>query len=59
MNTIFLNSGKSKISDLHILLLSYSDKIKLKGSDRYVLLSNLRINFIHGTVYKSHTKQSI
>ena len=56
MNTIFLNSGKSKISDPHILLLSYS---KLKGSDRYVLLSNLRINFIHGTVYKSHTKQSI
>ena len=59
MNTIFLNSGKSKISDPHILLLSYSDKIKLKGSDRYVFLSNLNINFIHGTVYKSHTKQSI
>ena len=30
MDTIFMNSENSKTSDLHILLLNLSDKIKLK-----------------------------
>ena len=37
-------SNDSKISDLHILMLSLSDKINLKRSDKYVykyVLSNL------------------
>ena len=41
MDTIFLNSGNSKTSDTHRLLLNFSDKINLKRSDKYVALSNL------------------
>ena len=42
MVTIFMNS-KNKISGLHRLLLNLTDKINLKGSDKYVALSNLSI----------------
>ena len=43
MNTIFINSGKSKISDPHGLLFNLSDKIELKRSEKCVALSNLSI----------------
>ena len=43
MDTIFKNSGNSKTSDPHRLLLNLSDKINLKRSDKYVALSNLSI----------------
>ena len=39
MDTIFMNSENSKISDLDRLLLNLSDKINLKRSDKYVALS--------------------
>ena len=42
MNTIFMNSENSKTSDLQRLLLNLSDKIDLKRSDKYVVLSNVR-----------------
>ena len=34
MNTIFIDSEKSKTSEPHRLLLSLADKINLKGSNR-------------------------
>ena len=40
-----MNSGNRKISDPHKLLLSLSDKIKLKRSDKHVALSNLSIHY--------------
>ena len=43
MHTLFMNSENSKTSDLHRLLLNFSDKINLKRSDKYVALSNLSI----------------
>ena len=43
MDNIFMNSQNSKTSDPHRLLLNPSDKIDLKRSDRYVVLSNLGI----------------
>ena len=43
MNTKFINSGNSKTTDCHTLLLNLLDKINLKRSDKYVALSNLRI----------------
>ena len=43
MDTIFMNSEKSKISYRHRLLLNLSDKINLKRSNKYVALSNLSI----------------
>ena len=41
MDTMFMNSGDSKTSDPHRLLLNLSVKIILKRSDKYVLSSNL------------------
>ena len=36
MNAIFMNSGNSKTSHLHRLLLNLSEKVNLKRSDKYV-----------------------
>ena len=45
MNTIFMNSKNSETSDPHRLLLNLTDKINVKGSDKYVALSNLSIYY--------------
>ena len=38
MDTIFMNSGNSKTSNPHRLLLNLSDKVNLKRSNKYVVL---------------------
>ena len=38
MDTIFMNSAKSKAFNNHRLLLNLTDKIDLKRSDKYVAL---------------------
>ena len=38
MDTTFMNSKNSELSDLHRLLLNTIDKINLKSSDKYVAL---------------------
>ena len=53
MDTIFMNSGNSKTSDLHRLLLDLSDKINLKRSDKYGALSNLSIYCAWKNIKKS------
>ena len=45
MDTIFMNSGDSKTSDLHRVLLSLTDRINVKRSDKYVALSNFSIYY--------------
>ena len=45
MDTIFTNSEKSKNSDPHGLLLSFSDKIDLKRSEKYLALLNPSIYY--------------
>ena len=40
MNTIFMNSEKSKTSDLHRLVVNLSDIMNLKINSKYVALSN-------------------
>ena len=40
-----MNSGNSKTSDAHRLLINLSDKLNLKRSDKYVALSNLSIYY--------------
>ena len=44
MDTIFINSENSKTPDSHRILLNLLDYINLKGSDKYVALSNVRIS---------------
>ena len=43
MGIMFMNSKISKISDSHELILNLSNKINLKRSYKYVVLSNLSI----------------
>ena len=47
MDTIFMNSGDSRISVPHRLLLNLLDKTNLKRKDKSVALSNLSIT-VHG-----------
>ena len=44
MNTLLMNSKRSKTSDPHRLLRKLTNKINLKKSDEYVALSNLSIH---------------
>ena len=56
MDTIFMNSGNSKIYDPYRLFLNLPDKIILKRSDKcdkHVPLTNLSI---YHTRRKNHTK---
>ena len=54
MDTLFMNSENSKLSDPHRLLLNLSDKINLKRSDKYVALSNLSIYYAWKNIKKSY-----
>ena len=54
MNTIFMNFTNSKTSDPHTLLLILTEKIDLKGSDKYVALSNLSIYYTWKDIKKSY-----
>ena len=55
MDTMFINSGNSKATDPHRLLLNLSDKTNLKWSDKHIALSNLSIYYTWKNK-KSHTK---
>ena len=54
MNTIFMNSENSKISDPHRQLLNLLDEVNLKKSDKYVALSNLSICYTRKSIKKSY-----
>ena len=54
MNTIFVNSRNSKTSDPHKLLLNLTDRIGLKGKDKYITLSNLSIYCTWRNKKKTH-----
>ena len=44
-SSIFMNSGNSKTSGCHRLLLNLSNKINLKRREKYVSLSNISIYY--------------
>ena len=52
MDSIFMNSKKSKKPNSPRLLLNLSDKIDLK-KDKYVALSNLNIYYTYENIKKS------
>ena len=54
MDAIFRSFGNNKTYDLHRLLLSLSDEINLKRSDKYVALSNLSIYYTWKIIKKSY-----
>ena len=49
-----MNSGNSKTSDPHRLLLNLLDKINLKRKDKYIALSNLSIYYTWKNIQKSY-----
>ena len=53
MNTIFMNSGNIKTSDLHRLSLNLTEKIDLRRKDEYIVLSNLNIYYTWKNIKKS------
>ena len=57
MNTTFMNSGNSKTSDPHRLLINLVDKINLKRSNKYVALSNLSTYYKQKNIKKSYKKR--
>ena len=54
MDTTFTNSGNSKTSDPHILLLNLLCNKNLKRSDKYVALSNLNVYYAWKNIKKSY-----
>ena len=54
MYTIFMSSKHSETSDPHRLLLDLTDKVNLKGKDKYVALSNLSISYTWKNIKESH-----
>ena len=54
MNTTFINSKNSKTSDPRRLLLHLTEKINLKGSLKYVALSNRSIYYTWKNMKESY-----
>ena len=54
INIVYINSGNSKSSNPHRLLLNLLYKINLKRSGKYVAVSNLSIYYIWKNFKKSH-----
>ena len=54
MDILFMNSENSEISDTPRILLNLTDKVNLKGSDKYVVLSNFSIYYIQKSIKKSN-----
>ena len=59
MDTVFMNSENSKTSDLHSLFLNFSDKINLKRSDKYFVLSNLSFYYTWKNIKKSYKNSKL
>ena len=45
MDTIFMNSEKSKTSKPHVLTLQHTDKLDLRRSEKNIPLLNLSIHY--------------
>ena len=40
MDTIFMNSEKSKISEPHVLIIKFTDKLDLRRGEKIIVLPN-------------------
>ena len=54
MDTIFMNSGNSKTSEYHVLLLKLIDKSDLRRGQKIVALSNLSIYYTWKNIKRSY-----
>ena len=56
---MFMNSESSITSDPQRLLHNFSDKISLKRSDKYVVVSNINIYYTWKNIRRSHKNNKI
>ena len=54
MDTIFMNSEKSKTSEPHVLLLKLTDKLDLRRGEKSIALSNLSIYYTWKNIESSY-----
>ena len=54
MGTIFMNSKNSKTSEPHVLILNLTDKLDLRGGEKYIALSNLSIYYTWKDIKSSY-----
>ena len=54
MDTIFMNSEKSKTSEPHILILKLTDKLDLRRGEKSIALSNLSIYYTWKKIESSY-----
>ena len=54
MDTVFMNSEKSKTSEPHILILKLTDKLDLKRGEKIIALSNLSIHYTCKNIKSSY-----
>ena len=54
MDTIFMNSENSKISEYHVLVLKLTDKLDLRRGQKTVALSNLSIYYTWKNIKSSY-----
>ena len=54
MDTIFLNSENSRISEYHVLALKLTDKLDLRRGQKSVAISNLSIYYTWRNIKSSY-----
>ena len=54
MDTIFMNSEKSKISKPHVLTLEFTNKLDLRLGEKVIALSNLSIYYTWKNIKNSN-----
>ena len=54
MDTIFMNSGNSKTSKLHVLILKLNDKSDLRLGEKTITLSNLGVYYTWRNINSSY-----
>ena len=57
MDTIFMNSEKSKTSKRHILILKLTDKLDLRRGEKITALSNLSIYYTCKNIKSSYNNK--
>ena len=54
MDTIFMNSGNSRTSEYHVLVLTLADKLNLRRGQKSVAFSNLSIYYTWKNIKSSY-----
>ena len=59
MNTIFINSEKSKTSKAHILVFKLTDELDLRRGEKIITLSNLSIYYTWKNIKRSYNNNKL